>query len=312
MTGDQTWPVETPARPTIRRASAADMDAVDAAFRRALGRGDMAGSSDPQGTFMMDVIRLQPHETAVATVADELVGLVQPEFKALVVEPAWRRRGIARALVAEAVAIERERGRPNVLMGPPPGDAGALAFLRATGFQLHSTVWDMRLAPDAAAAAPRWPDGIVARAFDRTRDVAPFVELSNLAFAEHPTPLVLSVAAVEASLLDDRYADADTLVLEAPDGSLVGFCLTAPDRVGGAIIAAEIAEIGVAPGRRGEGLGRALLAWGVEHLRSLGATAVTLAVNGRNEGALRLYEREGFTRVLARERWALPVEPGAA
>ena len=304
--------MDTPSRPTIRRASSADMDALDAAFRRAIGRGDVAGSSDPQGTFMMDVIRLQPPETAVATAADELIGFVQPEFKALVVEPAWRRRGIARELVAVGVAIERERGRPNLLLGPPPGAADAVAFLRATGFHRHSTVWDMRLQPGVTVAEPRWPDGVTARVFDRTRDVAPLVAVSNAAFAEHPTPMVLTETVMQAALEDPRFSDADTLVLEAEDGSLVGFCMTAPDRVDGVLTGAEIAEIGVAPGRRGEGLGRGLLACGVAHLRSLGATEVTLAVNGRNEGALRLYEREGFTRVLARERWALPVEPGAA
>lgn len=299
-----------PTQPLIRRAAAADMDALDAAFRRAIGRGDAVGASDPQGSFMMDVIRLEPGETAVATTGDELVGWVQPEFKILVVEPAWRRQGIGRALVAAGVAIERERRRPNLLMGPPPGDAGALAFLRACGFRLHSTLWDMRLDPAITVAAPHWPAGLVARTFDRTRDIAPFVELTNTAFAEHPTPLVLTEAAIEATLDDPRYADDDTLVLEAPDRSLVGFCLTAPERVDGVLTSAEIAEIGVMPARRGEGLGRALLAWGVQRLRSLGATEVTLSVNGHNDGALRLYERGGFTRVQARERWALPVEAG--
>jgi len=39
---------------------------------------------------------------------------------------------------------------------------------------------------------------------------------------------------------------------------------------------------------------------------------VTLSVNGRNEGALRLYEREGFVRTGTRDRWARPVTPDPA
>ena len=34
---------------------------------------------------------------------------------------------------------------------------------------------------------------------------------------------------------------------------------------------------------------------------------MTLSVNGRNAGALGLYESEGFHRTSTRERWARPV-----
>ena len=50
------------------------------------------------------------------------------------------------------------------------------------------------------------------------------------------------------------------------------------------------------PEARGRGLGRELLRWGVHRLRSVSELPVTLSVNGRNERALRLYEREGFRR----------------
>ncbi len=36
---------------------------------------------------------------------------------------------------------------------------------------------------------------------------------------------------------------------------------------------------------------------------------MTLSVNGRNAGALGLYESEGFQRTSTRERWARPVGP---
>ena len=47
-------------------------------------------------------------------------------------------------------------------------------------------------------------------------------------------------------------------------------------------------------------------ALGIGHLREVGASTVTLSVNGRNPRALGLYEAEGFHRTATRERWARP------
>jgi ribosomal protein S18 acetylase RimI-like enzyme len=58
-------------------------------------------------------------------------------------------------------------------------------------------------------------------------------------------------------------------------------------------------------------LGRQLLRWGVRYLRSIGAPAVSLSVNARNERALGLYESEGFVRSATRERWARATQIGA-
>jgi ribosomal protein S18 acetylase RimI-like enzyme len=70
---------------------------------------------------------------------------------------------------------------------------------------------------------------------------------------------------------------------------------------------AEIWSVGVRPDLQGRGYGRQLLRWGVGHLRGLGVETVNLSVNGRNAGALGLYESEGFHRTSTRDRWARPV-----
>ena len=189
--------------------------------------------------------------------------------------------------------IERERQRPNLILGPPPGSVAALAFLRATGFAYHSTLWDLALPLDRWAAAPAWPAELVARSFDRARDVAPWVALFNAAFAEHPTPLQVDEEMVVGFNDDPDVDDADLLVLEDPaeHGALVGFCSTEPQRSAGWIGSlGDIAMIGVRPDRQGRGLGRQLLRWGVGHLRSLGVGRVLLSVNGRNEHAFALSE----------------------
>jgi mycothiol synthase len=63
----------------------------------------------------------------------------------------------------------------------------------------------------------------------------------------------------------------------------------------------------VRTGEQGRGLGRQLLRWGVQHLRAQGVGTVSLAVNGTNARALRLYESEGFVRSTTRDRWSRPI-----
>ena len=69
----------------------------------------------------------------------------------------------------------------------------------------------------------------------------------------------------------------------------------------------EIGLLGVRPDRQGRGLGRQLLRAGATYLRGAGIVNIGLSVNGRNEGALGLYESEGFVRDRTRDRWSRPV-----
>jgi mycothiol synthase len=232
-----------------------------------------------------------------------------------VVEPAWRRRGIGRALVEAAEAIERRLGNDAVIMGVLPDDVAGRAFLEATGFAYHSTVWDLDLAPDVDVAPPAWPDGMGARPIDGRRDIPAWVELFNDAFATHPTPIRMRL---ESTLADwgkpFPARDEDVVVVEAADGTLLGFCTTDPvwTPEGGVAPRAEIWTIGVRSGEQGRGLGRQLLRWGVGSLRGLGVQTVTLAVNATNARALGLYESEGFIRTTTRDRWARPIVGGGA
>ena len=242
---------------------------------------------------------------------DTMIGLVMPELKGTVVRPERRRQGIGRRLVDLALRMEADRGRAELFMGSLPSEPASIAFLEATGFTFHSSVWDLALPVDEPVAPPAWPDGVVARSFDRSRDVADLPRVVNAAFADHPTPIHMEDEMFRASLDDPNILDDDAIVLEdRADRRIVGFCLADVRRVDGVAGAhGEIAMVGVRPDRQGRGLGRQLLRAGVGYLRRVGSREVTLAVNARNEGALGLYESEGFVRRRTRDRWSRPVPP---
>ena len=298
---------------TLRRfVEPDDLEVLRPLVEQAREAGEFRGSSDAEGTFFLRSFEYFPHPVQLAVANNgSVVGFISPNFKVVVVEPNQRRLGIGRRLVEAGLELERERGRPELLLGVVPDDASGKAFLRAAGLEFHSTLWDLALPRDAVMAPPLWPSGIEARPFETARDAPAFIALFNVAFATHPTPLQMDESIVDRPA-DPAFEDADTVVaVEAASGELVGFCATSPERVAGDVPEhAEIWTIGVRPDRQGRGLGRQLLRWGVQRLRSIGVRDITLSVNGRNQQALGLYESEGFRRTSTRERWSRLV-PGS-
>jgi mycothiol synthase len=285
-----------------------------AELERARGAGELRASSDPDLTFPTQIFDVQPAWFGAAFEAGSIVGFVAPELKVATVRPDRRRQGIGRQLIDLAIVMERGRGRAELFMGAAPDDPVAEAFLAATGFAYHSTVWDLDLPADRAVPGPTWPDTVVARTFDRARDVQVLPPVINAAFADHPTPIRLEEEMLAASLDDPNILDDDAIVLEeASSGEIVGFCLIDVHRRDGVVgDHGEIGMVGVRPDRQGTGLGRQLLRAGATYLRGIGVPGVGLAVNGRNEGALALYEAEGYHRVRTRDRWSRPVPPTPA
>ena len=295
--------------PLVTRGMIAeDGAAFTASVERAIAAGELLGSSSPHGEHLVQFSIAEPQLVGIAEVDGVWAGWVHPEVKALVVEPAHRRRGVGRALVELGLQMEAGRGRPNLLLGALPDEEPAHAFLGATGFDFHSVLWDLELAPGAPAAAPDWPEGVTTRPIRFADDRLAFVRLFNAAFADHATPLQMDEGRTEEPQQDLPWKEEDLLVAEQ-GGELIGFSATEPRRrADGAVDPhAEIWTIGVRPDRQGAGLGRQLLRWGVAHLRELGVETVELSVNGRNPRALGLYESEGFVRTSTRERWARSV-----
>jgi mycothiol synthase len=226
----------------------------------------------------------------------------------LVIGPAHRRRGLGllltRALVAEAGE------RPLRLWAH--GDLPAAARLAAAaGFERVRALWQMRRSLQSQIDRPQVADGITIRTFVVGRDEDAWTDLNSRAFARHPEQ-----GAWTREDLDLRerepWFDPDGFFLAERGPKLVGFHWTKihgsgdaepggpGEAAGGGGEAAhepigEVYVVGVDPGERGTGLGRALTLVGLRYLRAQGLFQVMLYVDESNTPAIRLYESLGFT-----------------
>jgi mycothiol synthase len=295
----------------VRRLAAADADALSALMGRARERGELdAASPWLQHGFRPSMVA--PGQAAVAEddEDDELVGVVLPDLKALVVDSEWRLEGVGERLVEAGCDIVREQGGDALFLGCRPGDRGAEDFLEATGFEYHSSVWDLELGAGVPMADPVLPPGYRARPLRRATDLETWIAAFNEAFTEHPTPLSLDLESYRAWIEEAGTRDDDTILVEDEAGVLAAFASTEPQYLADGSVRdrAEIWALGVRPGLQGRGLGRAALRLGIGRVRSIGVRTVTLSVSGRNPRAVALYEAEGFVRTSTRDRWARPVD----
>jgi ribosomal protein S18 acetylase RimI-like enzyme len=121
-------------------------------------------------------------------------------------------------------------------------------------------------------------------------DVARLLHDFNAEYEEH-TPGVEALTEHARGLL----ADGEITVLFAGEGP-DGFCLLRFHRsIYNGRPDAYIQELYVVPGRRGEGLGRALLDAALDAAREAGAPHIELTTSEDDTEALSLYESSGFT-----------------
>lgn len=92
--------------------------------------------------------------------------------------------------------------------------------------------------------------------------------------------------------LENSLHDPDCMLLSAGEpGSPTGYCLARMTPEG----ASTLELLGVEPGLRGTGLGKALMFSGLGWLASMGAGDASLVTQGGGPGLVAFYERNGFT-----------------
>ena len=107
--------------------------------------------------------------------------------------------------------------------------------------------------------------------------------------------------------LADQPRTRHYVVAEDAGGEIVGYAGLAS--VGGQ---ADVQTIGVVPGRRGAGIGAALLTELIDEAVRRGDEGLFLEVRVDNAPARRLYERFGFAQIGVRERYYQPADVDAA
>lgn len=143
-------------------------------------------------------------------------------------------------------------------------------------------------------------------------DIARLCELLHLLFAQeaefHPD------TAAQAEGLRRILSDpAVGCILAARDGErivgMVNLLFTVSTALGAPVALLE--DVVVAPERRGQGIGGALIEAAVAAARARGCRRVTLLTDGTNRDAQRLYARHGFVAsAMLPMRRLLPADPG--
>jgi ribosomal protein S18 acetylase RimI-like enzyme len=237
----------------------------------------------------------------------------------LTVDPAWRGKGIGRALLrwvvdrATAQVAEQRRAASDGERSDRPVATGlelhalstnraAARLLEEAGFEPDRVSLLLRVDVDGAPREPDWPDGVSLRTFDAERDGRALHELISTAMADVDGTTRRSFEEWSEFTLR-RSAFDPTLVLQAEaGGALVGATMSFDFDGDGYVLYLAVAR----PWRR-RGLGLALLLHTFATFAARGVTGIELNVDSENTtGATRLYERAGMREVHRWNRWRRP------
>lgn len=214
----------------------------------------------------------------------------------IVVHPEWRGRGFGQALLRRLVSRARALGVSYLGAVADDVQEETVDFLRRRGFEAFLPREHMRLRPIVApqarpVAAYRLRPGVV-------EESAALARLTNAAYGDGEPVGQADAAGYRRYLAESR---ARVLVVEeAAGGQLCGLCEVYGRDVAieGAIVqSGHIASLAVDPAHRRRGLGRWLLAGGIELCQETGWPSAELNVDRDNAAARRLYESVGFRPV---------------
>ncbi|GLY23511.1 mycothiol acetyltransferase [Micromonospora sp. NBRC 101691] len=299
------------------------------ALARAAGDADGADPLDEAVLLRLRDPRAAAVHLTTRTPEGRLVGYAHLDVTApaqgtgldLVVHPAYRRRGLGRAIATAALA-EVSGALPVEVSGAAPVDAGgqpqvgtggqlrpdavrawahgdhpaAAALAVDLGFGRARVLWQMRRSLTGPLTGPQLPDGVTLRAFRPGTDDDAWLALNARAFAEHPEQGRWSADDLRVRFAEPWFdPDGFLLAVEESTGRLLGFHWTKVHQRAGSTPIGEVYVLGVDPTAHRGGLGRVLTAAGLAYLRERrGLDRVMLYVDESNTAAVALYLRLGF------------------
>lgn len=130
------------------------------------------------------------------------------------------------------------------------------------------------------------------RSFRLGVDEERWLEVNNLAFADHPEQGGWDIDTLRAREKEPWF-DPDGFLLHEVDGQLAGFCWTKVHRDTQPVLG-EIYAIAVHPDFGGRGLGTRLTLAGLDAMATTGISIGMLYVDADNEAAVAMYRAIGF------------------
>jgi mycothiol synthase len=251
----------------------------------------LAVNGEIAGYAYLDPPAADPHSDAPEVSGELMIG------------PDYRRRGLGRALAAEAAAAAGGHALRLWAHGDLPA---AAALAAAAGFERFRALWQMRRPLSEPLAEPVLPAGRTLRSFVPGQDEDAWLALNGRAFAKHPEQGGWTRHDLERREREPWFDPAGFFIAEK-DGAMTGFHWT---KVHSPSLG-EVYVVGVDPAEQGSGLGRALTLAGLHHLRDRGADQAMLYVDEDNVPAIRMYEALGFTRARVDAMYRTPGTDGA-
>jgi mycothiol synthase len=295
----------------IRNFSWNDFDAVFATRAAVTGISD-ADAEEERSHFRarLELPGADPLDNVfIAEQSGEIVGgaiaAVEPAIDRAVGEfgviESAQGRGIGRLLLARLERRAHEAGVAVHQMNVHHTNTRLRSFMDAAGYDQIRIFNELKYRPAPAYLEGDYrplPEGVSLRPFVSGADEAALAIVQNAAF-EGSFGFAPNTPEQIAGYVEMRGAPGDILIAEDSSGDVIGYVWTSvtesKDDPGESTGMIEMT--GVLPNQRGRGVGSAVIAAGLRHLRERGVSVIDLEVDGENLSARRIYKDLGFKKM---------------
>jgi mycothiol synthase len=212
-----------------------------------------------------------------------------------------RGQGIGRTLLARLERRAREAGVAVHQVHVHHMNTRLRSFMDAAGYRQIRIFNELKYRPAPAYLEGDYrplPEGVSLRPFVSGADEAALANVQNAAF-EGSFGFAPNTPEQIAGYVEMRGAPGDILIAEDSSGGVIGYIWTSvtESKDDSGETTGMIEMTGVLPSQRGRGVGSAVIAAGLRHLRERGASVIDLEVDGENLSARRIYKDLGFKKI---------------